>query len=115
MNLYEKQARQQIENDRICAQARAEKKWKIEAYLCEGGDIGFKIFSPSGLSAQAFIFPDGRLSEYGKNANIEFMSAHLRFSDAMVSRLKKAGDDFIKNILPIKFPSEYQEMSPYSF
>ena len=115
MNLYEKQARQQIENDRICAQARAEKKWKIEAYLCKAGKIGFKIFSPSGLAAQAFIIPDGRLSKCGKNANIGFISAHLRFSDAMVSRLKKAGDDYIKNILPVKFPSEYQEMCHYLF
>lgn len=114
MNQYEIQAQQQAENARLRAAAIAEKRWKIEVYLCKGGDLGFMIFSPGGLSAQAFIFPDGRLSEYGENANIEFASPHLRLSASMISRLKKAGDDFIKNILPIKYPAEFAEMGPYS-
>jgi len=103
----------QAENEKYQNEAIKGKKWKIKVSLCQGGDLGFKIFSPSGLTAQAFIFPDGRLSEWGINSNIEFMSSHLKFTKSMVDRLKKAGDTFINEILPKKYP-EYKEMGQYS-
>jgi len=104
-----------IENQKLRETAMTEKKWKIKTCLCSGGDMEFKIFSPTGLTARAWVFPDGRLSKYGIDANVKFTSKHLRFSNTMISRLKKAGEEFILNVLPVKYAVERVNagMGPY--
>lgn len=70
--------------------------WTIETYETNGCFLGQKITSPAGRTATAYyIGGDERLSKLRTRANIEFSSATLRLSEALVDRMIRAAREYV--------------------
>ena len=76
------------------------RKWKIEFFETKGCAISAEITSPAGRTAQMyFLGGDGRLSEHRTEANVEFSSENLKFTESIVDKVLLGAKAWVKTKL----------------
>ena len=74
--------------------------WKIDTYETKACGLAQKIESPSGRTAAAVVIGlDGRLSQLGTNANLDFMSESLKLTPTLVHRMVRAAKEHVDHVV----------------